>query len=44
VIGDRIVFAPPLVIEEDEIGEIGERLPRALDEAASELKREAAVS
>lgn len=44
VIGDRIVFAPPLVIEEDEIAEIGKRLPRALDEVASELKREAAVS
>jgi 4-aminobutyrate---pyruvate transaminase len=38
VIGDRIVFAPPLVIEEDEIGEIGARLRRALDEVASELQ------
>jgi 4-aminobutyrate--pyruvate transaminase len=38
LIGDRVVFAPPLVIEENEIGEIGERLRRALDEVASELK------
>jgi 4-aminobutyrate--pyruvate transaminase len=38
VIGDRIVFAPPLVIEEDEIGEVGERLTRALDEVAGELR------
>jgi 4-aminobutyrate---pyruvate transaminase len=38
VIGDRIVFAPPLVIEDDEIGDIGERLTRALDEVAGELK------
>ncbi|HEY4922622.1 MAG TPA: aminotransferase [Xanthobacteraceae bacterium] len=44
VIGDRVVFAPPLVIEEDDIGEIGARLRRALDEVAGELKREAAAS
>jgi 4-aminobutyrate--pyruvate transaminase len=37
VIGDRVVFAPPLVIEEEEIGEIGERLGRVLDEVAGEL-------
>jgi len=43
LIGDRVVFAPPLVIEEDEIGEIGERLRRALDEVASDLTREAAL-
>jgi putrescine aminotransferase len=38
LIGDRVVFAPPLVIEEDDIGEIGVRLRRALDEVANELK------
>jgi 4-aminobutyrate--pyruvate transaminase len=38
VIGDRVVFAPPLVIEEEEIGEVGERLTHALDDVASELK------
>ena len=38
VIGDRIVFAPPLVIEEQDIGEIGSRLQRALDEVAKDLK------
>jgi 4-aminobutyrate--pyruvate transaminase len=38
VIGDRVVFAPPLVIEEEEIAEIGVRLGRALDEVAGELK------
>jgi 4-aminobutyrate--pyruvate transaminase len=41
VIGDRIVFAPPLVIEEEEIGQIGQRLGRALDEVTRELEREA---
>ena len=41
VIGDRIVFAPPLVIEEQDIGEIGSRLQRALDDVASDLKSEA---
>jgi 4-aminobutyrate--pyruvate transaminase len=40
VIGDRLVFAPPLVIEADEIEEIGVRLARALDDVADELKRE----
>jgi adenosylmethionine-8-amino-7-oxononanoate aminotransferase len=32
------VFAPPLVIEADEIEEIGARLARALDDVADELK------
>jgi len=40
VIGDRLVFAPPLVIEADEIEAIGERLKRALDEVADELTHE----
>jgi 4-aminobutyrate---pyruvate transaminase len=37
VVGDRLVFAPPLIIEEPEIKEIGIRLGRALDEVAAEL-------
>ncbi len=40
VVGDRLVFAPPLVIEESEIEEIGERLTRALDDVADELSRQ----
>jgi adenosylmethionine-8-amino-7-oxononanoate aminotransferase len=31
VVGDRVVFAPPLVIEAHEIDQIGQRLERALD-------------
>ena len=42
VVGDRLVFAPPLVIEAHEIEEVGERLERALDDVASDLKREGA--
>jgi 4-aminobutyrate--pyruvate transaminase len=37
VVGDRLVFAPPLVIEEDDIKEIGARLARALDDVAADL-------
>jgi 4-aminobutyrate--pyruvate transaminase len=40
VVGDRLVFAPPLVIEAAEIEEIGERLERALDEVANDLRSE----
>jgi 4-aminobutyrate--pyruvate transaminase len=40
VIGDRIVFAPPLVIEEEDIETIGERLGHALDDVAHELGRD----
>jgi adenosylmethionine-8-amino-7-oxononanoate aminotransferase len=43
VIGDRVVFAPPLVIEEEEIADIGVRLGRALDDLTRELKAEAAA-
>ena len=43
VVGDRLVFAPPLVIEAAEIEEIGERLERALDDIAEELEREGAL-
>jgi 4-aminobutyrate--pyruvate transaminase len=40
VVGDRLVFAPPLVIEEDDIEEIGVRLGLALGDVAEELARE----
>jgi acetylornithine/succinyldiaminopimelate/putrescine aminotransferase len=38
------VFAPPLVIEAEEIEEISERLERALDDVAQDLKREGALN
>jgi 4-aminobutyrate--pyruvate transaminase len=44
VIGDRLVFAPPLVIEAGEIEEIATRLGRALDEVADALARERALA
>ena len=37
VVGDRLVFAPPLIIEADEIAEIAKRLSAALDDTAAEL-------
>lgn len=40
VVGDRLVFAPPLVIEADDIEEIGRRLERALNDVAGDLKSE----
>jgi len=43
VVGDRLVFAPPLVIEAAEIEGVGERLERALDDVAQDLEREGAV-
>jgi 4-aminobutyrate---pyruvate transaminase len=43
VVGDRLVFAPPLVIEESEIEEIAERLGRTLDDVAHELRQEGAL-
>src|SRR5256886_2008496 len=42
VVGDRLVFAPPLVIEASEIEDISARLERALDDVADDLKREGA--
>jgi 4-aminobutyrate--pyruvate transaminase len=36
VVGDRLVFAPPLVIEASDIEEIAGRLERALDEVAND--------
>jgi 4-aminobutyrate---pyruvate transaminase len=38
VVGDRLVFAPPLVIESHDIEEIGQRLERALDDVARDLR------
>ena len=43
VVGDRLVFAPPLIIEASEIEEIAARLERALDDVADELAREGAL-
>ena len=43
VVGDRLVFAPPLIIEASEIEEIAARLERALDDVADELTREGAL-
>jgi 4-aminobutyrate--pyruvate transaminase len=40
VVGDRLVLAPPLVIEDYEIEEIGIRLGQALDDVTDELTRE----
>ncbi len=40
VVGDRVVFAPPLVIDEDDIEQIGSRLERALYDVAEELAGE----
>jgi 4-aminobutyrate---pyruvate transaminase len=37
VVGDRLMFAPPLVIEPVEIEEISDRLERALDDVAKSL-------
>jgi 4-aminobutyrate---pyruvate transaminase len=43
VVGDRLVFAPPLIIEASEIDQIAARLERALDDVADELTREGAL-
>jgi 4-aminobutyrate--pyruvate transaminase len=40
VVGDRLVFAPPLVIEEDDIEEINIRLIRALNDVTEQLASE----
>ncbi len=37
VVGDRVVLAPPLVITEEEVDALAERLGRALDDTWSEL-------
>ena len=38
VVGDRLVFAPPLVITENEIAEMSDRFGRALDETWAEIR------
>jgi len=43
VVGDRLVFAPPLIIVASEIEEIAVRFGRALDDVAAELAREGAA-
>jgi 4-aminobutyrate--pyruvate transaminase len=40
VVGDRLVFAPPLVIESHDIDEIRQRLEHALDDVARDLKED----
>jgi 4-aminobutyrate--pyruvate transaminase len=44
IVGDRLVFAPPLIIEEAEIEEIAKRLKLGLDDVAKELKAEGALT
>lgn len=44
VIGDRLVFAPPLVIEAPDIEEIAVRLGGALDEVATDLRAAGALA
>jgi 4-aminobutyrate--pyruvate transaminase len=44
VVGDRLVFAPPLIIEAPEIEAIAERLGRALDDVASDLERKGVLA
>jgi 4-aminobutyrate---pyruvate transaminase len=44
VVGNRLVFAPPLIIEAPEIEEIAARFGRALDEVAADLAREGALA
>ena len=43
VVGDRLVFAPPLIVEAHDIEEIGQRLEQALDDVAKDLKNEGAI-
>jgi adenosylmethionine-8-amino-7-oxononanoate aminotransferase len=40
VVGDRLVLAPPLVIESHDIDEIRQRLEHALDDVARDLKED----
>jgi 4-aminobutyrate---pyruvate transaminase len=39
IVGDRAVFSPPLVISEEEVHQLADRLTGALDEVAGELGR-----
>jgi 4-aminobutyrate--pyruvate transaminase len=42
VVGDRVVFTPPLIIDEPEVDEMLRRWRGALDDTWAELRREAA--
>ncbi|SET62246.1 aspartate aminotransferase family protein [Oceanicella actignis] len=42
-VGDTMIIAPPLVISEDEIDELGARARRTLDDLAERLEREGAL-
>ena len=44
VVGDRLVFAPPLVIEPDDIEQIGSRLDRALGDVTQDLRGEGVLN
>ena len=41
-IGDIVVCAPPLIISEDEIDELGRRFQRALEETEAQFAKDAA--
>ena len=40
VAGDSLCFSPPLIITEDEIDEMLDRIGRAFDELSVQLRRE----
>jgi 4-aminobutyrate--pyruvate transaminase len=42
VVGDRVVFTPPLIIDEAEVNEMMTRWRGALDDTWAEVRREAA--
>jgi adenosylmethionine-8-amino-7-oxononanoate aminotransferase len=42
VVGDRVVFTPPLIIDEAEVDETMRRWRAALDDTWAEVRREAA--
>ena len=44
IVGDRLVFAPPLIIEEADIHEIATRLGKGLDDVARDLKAEGVLA
>ena len=39
IVGDRVVFSPPLIISPDEVHALADRLTGALDDVAAELGR-----
>jgi len=42
IVGDRVVFTPPLIIDEPEVDEMLRRWRGALDDTWAEVRREAA--